>query len=148
MPAATGGLSALCAGPACRPPLLVWALLAGVAPRGLPVSKFAACVARSRLPGTGVAAGVPTAGVAAAAAAAAAVVVGVAIGARFATAGLDAEGGLLCDWERARGEAGGPSLLGGGEAPGWGACAACCCAASILCSSTMACSPRYVYDMT
>lgn len=144
MPAAAGGLSAPCAGPACLPLLPVRTLLAGVAARGLPVNKFAACVARSRLPGTGVAAGVPAAGVAAAAATAAAVVVvvGVAIGARFAAAGLDAGGGLLCDWESAGCEAGGFSLLGGGEPLGWGPCAACCCAASTLCSSTMACSPQ------
>ena len=57
MPAATGGRSSLAATPSCPLPLEVRALLAGVAASGLPVNRFAAWVWRSRLTGTGVAAG-------------------------------------------------------------------------------------------
>ena len=60
MPAAAGGLVWLGGASACLTLVEVFALVAGVAARGLPVKRFAACVWRSKLAGIGVAAGEET----------------------------------------------------------------------------------------
>lgn len=60
MPAAAGGLVWLAGASACLILVELFALVAGVAARGLPVKRFAACVWRSKLAGTGVAAGEET----------------------------------------------------------------------------------------
>lgn len=61
MPAAARGLVWLAGTSACLILVKVFALVAGVAARGLPVKRFAACVWRSKLAGIGVAAGEETA---------------------------------------------------------------------------------------
>lgn len=61
MPAAAGGLVWLAGASACLILVEGVARVAGVAARGLPVKRFAACVWRSKLAGTGVAAGEETA---------------------------------------------------------------------------------------